>query len=88
MNLGDWETSGVLDVSTLFDQDPGQLLLIDVQAHSLRGGTIDSEDLVQGGQLAFLVAPEEIADFARSSTEGTALQGNNLNQTLIGDDVK
>lgn len=53
-DLGDWESSGIVDVSDLFGEDPGELLLFDVQAHSLRGGTIDSEDLVQGGQLALL----------------------------------
>lgn len=67
-DLGDWETSGILDVSTLFDQQPGELLLLDVQAHSLRGGPIgdpevesddptsDDQNLVQGGQLGFLSA--------------------------------
>ncbi len=67
-DLGDWETSGILDVSSLFDAEPGTLLLADAQSHSLRGGSIgdpdvDSEDptsddqnLVQGGQLGFFTA--------------------------------
>ena len=66
-DLGDWETSGILDVSELFDKAPGELLIFDVQAHSLRGGAIglpdiddsdplsDDSNLVQGGQLAFLI---------------------------------
>ena len=53
-DLGDWESSGVIDVSELFHANPGSLLLFNTQAHSLRGGPIDSENLVQGGQLAFL----------------------------------
>ncbi len=53
-DLGDWETSGIIDVSRFFGEDPGELFIFNVQAHSLRGGEIDSEDLVQGGQLAFL----------------------------------
>ncbi|MGD1805460.1 hypothetical protein ACP6PL_08460 [Dapis sp. BLCC M126] len=53
-DIGDWESSGILDVSSLFDQEPGELFLFDVQAHSLRDGVIAEENLVQGGQLAFL----------------------------------
>ena len=69
--IGNWETSGVLDVSELFGNDPGELLIFDVQAHSITNGTIitatnidgnndgtrtANENLVQGGQLSFLVA--------------------------------
>jgi len=57
-DIGDWETSGVLDVTELFKVKRGEtLLLLDVQAHSLRGGGLkqnaasESADLVQGGQL-------------------------------------
>ncbi|NES04493.1 MAG: DUF839 domain-containing protein [Okeania sp. SIO2F4] len=53
-DIGDWESSGILDVSSLFDREPGDLFLFDVQAHSLRDGVIAEENLVQGGQLAFL----------------------------------
>jgi hypothetical protein len=70
-DIGNWETSGVLDVSTLFGNDPGELLIFDVQAHGLVNGTIitatnldpnnngatANENLVQGGQLSFLIAP-------------------------------
>ena len=69
-DLGDWETSGILDVSELFGWEPGDLLLFDAQSHSLRNGPIgladvpstspqsDDANLVQGGQLAFLIAPD------------------------------
>lgn len=62
-DLGNWETSGVIDVSDLFFVDGDQtLLLFNVQAHSLRtGGLIDggvaggnNSRLVEGGQLLFL----------------------------------
>lgn len=71
--IGNWETSGVLDVSELFGNDPGELLIFDVQAHSITNGTIitatnidgnndgtrtANENLVQGGQLSFLIAPQ------------------------------
>ena len=53
-DLGDWESSGIIDVSALFGESKGSLFLFNVQAHSLRGGAIDAEDLVQGGQILFL----------------------------------
>ena len=56
-DLGDWETSGVLDVTSLF----GFSTLthqVNVQAHSLRGDLMGGEDanaqLVQGGQIVLL----------------------------------
>ena len=53
-DLGDWESSGVLDVTRLFATAPGEALLIgDVQAHSVRDGAIETYNLVQGGQLVF-----------------------------------
>jgi serralysin len=71
-DVGNWETSGILDVSNLFGNKPGEVFLFDVQAHSLKGGSIisatnvdgngdgtktDAENLVEGGQLSFLIAP-------------------------------
>ncbi len=56
--VGRWETSGIVDVSDLFGQDAGELFLFDVQAHSLGGGVIKDEGLVEGGQLLYLV-PED-----------------------------
>lgn len=55
--FGDWESSGIIDVSALFGYAPGELFLFDVQAHTLEGGIIDRDNLVEGGQLAFLAAP-------------------------------
>ncbi len=60
-DVGDWETSGVLDVTKLFEHKKGETLLImDTQAHSLRDGGLEQDpassenaDLVQGGQLFF-----------------------------------
>lgn len=61
---GAWETSGILDVSTLFDEPAGTLFLFDVQAHGIEdqdvvAGNADSrildDDLVEGGQLGFLL---------------------------------
>ena len=56
-DLGNWETSGVLDVTSLFNSR-FTMLLVNVQAHSmvgdlLGGRDIDSE-LVEGGQMLLL----------------------------------
>lgn len=48
--LGEWESSGILDVSALFGQKDGTLFLTDVQAHGLQVGSA----LVEGGQLLFI----------------------------------
>jgi hypothetical protein len=53
-DIGNWESSGVLDVSQLFDEAPGTRFIYGVQAHSVEDGVIADADLVQGGQLAFL----------------------------------
>lgn len=58
---GNSESSGILDVSTLFDTLPGTLFILDVQAHGINTQTtvnpdsrITNADLVEGGQLIFL----------------------------------
>ena len=56
-DVGNWESSGIIDVSTLFDKAPGEVFLFDVQAHSLRDGVIATEGLVEGGQLNVLYSP-------------------------------
>ena len=62
---GEWESSGILDVSELFGQKGGWLFLFDVQAHGIEDqddfnadSRIVDGDLVEGGQLLFLRAPE------------------------------
>jgi hypothetical protein len=63
-DLGNWESSGVIDVTHLFnegnDDNSGEdhnlktLLLLDVQTHSITTGPIGgSTQLVEGGQLLF-----------------------------------
>ncbi len=59
LDLGDWETSGILDVTNLFRTIPGEKLFVgDAQSHSVRGGAITTENLVEGGQLFFLSTRE------------------------------
>jgi hypothetical protein len=61
---GEWESSGILDVSELFGEKRGTLFLFDVQAHGIEDqddfnadSRITDGDLVEGGQLSFLMAP-------------------------------
>jgi secreted PhoX family phosphatase len=55
-DLGNWETSGVLDVTAFFDTfSDERLLLVTVQAHGIEDGPIGGDALLdQGGQLLFL----------------------------------
>lgn len=54
-DFGDWETSGILDVTALFPtEEQERLLIANVQAHSVRDGAIASLELVEGGQLLLL----------------------------------
>ncbi len=97
-DVGNWETSGILDVSNLFGNKPGEVLLFDVQAHSLRGGSIisasnvdgngdgtktDAENLVEGGQLSFLIAPN--AKVAQSGNLLVAGGTSGDNKLVAGD---
>lgn len=54
LSIGTWESSGIVDVSSLFGEAPGTLFLFSVQAHSITDGVISARNLVQGGQLSFL----------------------------------
>ncbi|MCB2077841.1 MAG: choice-of-anchor I family protein [Novosphingobium sp.] len=63
-DVGNWESSGILDVSSLFGKAPGTLFLTDVQAHGIDdqdryvtegpAARITDGDLKEGGQLIFL----------------------------------
>ena len=58
---GEWESSGILDVSRLFGKKGGTLFLYTVQAHGIEDqedvnadSRINDNDLVEGGQLLLL----------------------------------
>lgn len=60
-NAGEWETSGILDVSAPFGERRGTLFIFNVQAHGIEDqdqfnptSRIVDGDLVEGGQLLFL----------------------------------
>jgi hypothetical protein len=51
-DYGNWESSGLIDVSDIYGEAAGSMFLADVQAHSLTNGNIGGNGyLVQGGQL-------------------------------------
>ena len=54
-DVGNWESSGIIDLSTIYGAAPGSLFMANVQAHSLTNGNlIGSGYLVEGGQLLFV----------------------------------
>ena len=57
-DLGNWETSGIIDVTDEFEAKGERVLFLNVQAHSLRGGAIAAKNLAEGGQFLFLRAEE------------------------------
>ena len=55
LDYGNWESSGILDVSSHYGEAPGRVFITDVQAHSLTNGNLGGDNyLVQGGQLQFV----------------------------------
>lgn len=61
--IGRWPSSGILDVSGIFDvPDKEVLLACNVQAHSLKGGVINSANLLEGGQLLLLRKQPTVID--------------------------
>lgn len=50
--VGNWESSGIIDVSRIYGTAPGSMFLANIQAHSLGGGNINGSGyLVEGGQI-------------------------------------
>jgi len=57
-SLGNWESSGILDISEFFGLPGGSVFVADVQAHGIRDGVIGGDaNLVQGGQINLLYGP-------------------------------
>ena len=54
-SIGGWETSGIIDVSAQYGHVPGTDFFVSVQAHGTIGGTITSQNLVEGGSIERLV---------------------------------
>ena len=83
LDAGEAETSGVIDVSDLFDEEPGSIFLFDVQFHGLADqdeenpifgdvSAFTDDNLSEGGQLAILVndSVEFDSDLIQLGTDG------------------
>ena len=58
-DFGNWESSGIIDVSDIYGEAAGSMFLSDVQAHSLVDGNIAGNGyLAQGGQLNLIQNPD------------------------------
>jgi hypothetical protein len=54
-DIGNWESSGVIEVSHLFGAPAGAVFFSTVQAHSLNNGTLNGASyLVEGGQIQLI----------------------------------
>jgi Bacterial protein of unknown function (DUF839) len=65
---GQWETSGIIDVSNLYDHAAGTDFFTVVQAHGLTDGAIASNSLAEGGQILRLSAMNDGASHHVPST--------------------
>ena len=53
--VGNWESSGIIDVSAFYDAAAGSYFVANVQAHSIKDGNIGGSGyLVEGGQIDFI----------------------------------
>jgi hypothetical protein len=52
LDIGNWESSGIIDVSALYGASAGSYLLVNVQAHGISNGNIGGASyLAEGGQI-------------------------------------
>lgn len=99
LDAGEWETSGIVDVSDLFGEAAGTIFLFDVQAHGLADQddenpvfgdvtALTDDNLSEGGQLALLIRSDSIEvdnDAIQLGTEGDDdLTGNAEDNSIRG----
>lgn len=75
-DVGNWESSGIIDVSSLFGEAAGTLFLFDLQAHSINNGLISAKQLFEGGQLCFLEKGIEKGAFKLNPNTGVITLAN------------
>lgn len=75
-DFGNWESSGIVDVSSLFGKPGGTLFLFDVQTHSVTNGLISAKTLFEGGQLCFLERGLEQGAFKLNPNTGVITLAN------------
>ncbi len=85
-SLGAWESSGIIDVSALYGNTPGTDFFFTVQAHGVKGGSIDDQNLVEGGQIvAASAAAPAVEAFMTPSAPGYAVESlYTIGQSVAG----
>jgi hypothetical protein len=59
--VGNWESSGIIDVSAFYDAAAGSYFVANVQAHSIKDGNIGGAGyLVEGGQIDLIQQVQQI----------------------------
>ena len=89
-DVGNWESSGILDVSALFGCPGGTLFLADVQAHSIVDGPIAAGKLSTGGQLLLIESPGSTATPAVSKValhDVDKVIGSKFGDIILGDEA-
>ncbi|MEO1799552.1 MAG: alkaline phosphatase PhoX [Cyanobacteria bacterium J06629_2] len=96
LDAGEAESSGIVDVSNLFNEDPGNVFLFDVQFHGLADqdeenptfgdvSAFTDDNLVEGGQLVLLTNNIETGTEGDETLNGTS-DGESI-RGLAGDDL-
>ncbi len=75
-DVGNWESSGILDVSSLFGEDPGTLFLFNIQTHSITNGLISAKNLSEGGQVCFFEIGRDTGAFRLNPNTGVITLAN------------
>ncbi len=84
-DLGNWESSGIIDITRFVESSDERTFLFDVQGHSLRGGPIDDDNLVQGGQILMLFGNGCFADYNGDDDDDTLDVLDYLDDWAAGD---
>ncbi len=85
-DLGNWESSGIVDLSSLFGATDEVVFLVTSQAHSLTGGPITANTLGEGGQLLLLNGPSKSVTTAPAQIKGLD-SWNTTPLTTIGESI-
>lgn len=84
---GQWETSGIIDVSSLYGHAPGTDYFLDVQAHGLQDGAIKTNRIVEGGQIVGFNKSNGLNAPTQLKATGSTTQFNVTPLFTFGDSV-
>ena len=91
---GEAETSGVIDVSSLFDEAPGTLFLADTQFHGIEdqdalnpNSRINVNDLEEGGQIFFISQDSAVGDISSAINRDQLISIENATGSEFDDEI-